>query len=123
MTLAELSEASGVPARTLRFYIARGLLQGPAKAGRGATYTEEHLLRVEQIKKWQAGGRMLSEIGRELAEAPEPVKPVPWKHYAIAEDVIVQVRSGASPWRTKQIRNALEELVRRLGPEGNEHHE
>ena len=97
MTLAELSETSGVPARTRRFYIARGLLQSPAKAGRGAAYTDDHLRRIEQIKKWQAQGRMLSEIGRDLAGTPEAVEPVSWLHYAIAEDVIVQVRSGASP--------------------------
>ena len=30
MTLAELSDASGVPPRTLRFYIARGLMPGLA---------------------------------------------------------------------------------------------
>ena len=30
-TLAELSEESGIPARTIRFYIARGLLDGPVK--------------------------------------------------------------------------------------------
>ncbi len=120
MTLAELSEASGVPPRTLRFYIARGLLQGPAKAGRGATYTEDHLRRVEQIKKWQAEGRMLSQIGREFTALPQVVEPVPWLHYSIAEDVAVQVQAGASPWRTKQIRDALQELARLLGEQGKE---
>jgi DNA-binding transcriptional MerR regulator len=123
MTLAELSDASGVPARTLRFYIARGLLPGPAKAGRGATYTGDHLHRVEQIKKWQAEGRMLSEIGRELAGLPDAVEAVPWMHYPIADDLVVQVRAGVTPWRTKQIRDALQDLVRRLGQEGNPDHE
>jgi DNA-binding transcriptional MerR regulator len=123
MTLAELSDASGVPARTLRFYIARGLLSGPAKAGRGATYTDDHLRRVEQIKKWQVEGRMLSEIGRELAGPPDAVEAVPWLHYPIAEDVIVQVRAGGTPWRIKQIRDALQDLARRLGQEGNPDHE
>ena len=50
-TLAELSEESGTPARTIRFYIARGLLDGPLKAGRGAVYTAEHLARLEKIKE------------------------------------------------------------------------
>jgi DNA-binding transcriptional MerR regulator len=123
MTLTELSDASGVPARTLRFYIARGLLPGPDKAGRGATYSGDHLRRVEQIKKWQAEGRMLSEIGRELAGSPDAVEPVPWLHYPIAEDLVVQVRAGGTPWRTKQIRDALQDLARRLGQEGNPDHE
>jgi len=123
MTLAELSDASGVPPRTLRFYIARGLLPGPTKAGRGATYTDDHLRRIEQIKKWQAEGRMLSEIGRELSGPPDAVEPAPWLHYPIAEDLVVQVKAGGSPWRTKQIRDALQDLARRLGQEGNEDHE
>jgi DNA-binding transcriptional MerR regulator len=123
MTLAELADASGVPARTLRFYIARGLLAGPAKVGRGATYTGDHLQRVEQIKKWQAEGRMLSEIGRELAGPPDAVEPVPWLHYPIAEDLVVHVRAGGTPWRTKQIRDALQDLARRLAQEGNQDHE
>ena len=63
-TLAELAEAAGIPARTIRFYIARGLLDGPLKAGRGAVYTAEHLARLEKIKTLQAEGRMLAEIGR-----------------------------------------------------------
>ena len=64
LTLAELAEAAGVPARTIRFYIARGLVDGPVKAGRGAAYTAEHLARLERVKSLQAEGRMLSEIGR-----------------------------------------------------------
>jgi len=48
-TLAELSEESSIPARTIRFYIARGLLDGRVKAGRGAVYTAERL-RLEKIQ-------------------------------------------------------------------------
>ncbi len=77
-TLAELSEESGVPARTIRFYIARGLLDGPVKAGRGAVYTAEHRARLETIKKLQAEGRMLAEIAHDLnggPAAPRRVRP------------------------------------------------
>ncbi len=67
MTLAEIAEASGLPARTIRFYIARGLLNGPAKGGRNAAYTAEHVARLERIKRLQAAGHTLSEIGRMLS--------------------------------------------------------
>jgi hypothetical protein len=40
-----------------------------------------------------------------------------WWQQAIADDVIVCVRDGASPWRTKQIRAAVEEFARRVRPE------
>ena len=122
-TLAELSEASGIPARTIRFYISRGLLDGPVKAGRGAVYTEEHLARLEQIKKLQGEGRMLSEIGDLLSARPAGpplAPPTAWWQHAIADDVVVMVRAGASPWRMKQIRAALEKLAAAVQPNEEE---
>lgn len=117
-TLAELSEESGIAARTIRFYIARGLLDGPVKAGRNAVYTAEHVARLEKIKKLQAGGRMLAEIIQELNGVPPPstaAEPSPWWQHVIADDVVVWVRAGASPWRMKQIRAAVDDLAVRLG--------
>jgi DNA-binding transcriptional MerR regulator len=119
MTLAELADASGLAARTIRFYIARGLLEGPVKAGRAAAYTAEHLARLERIKKLQAQGRMLSEIGRSLAgadsERRHAAPPTAWWQHVIADDVVVMTRSEVSPWRAKQIREALDGLARSLG--------
>jgi DNA-binding transcriptional MerR regulator len=124
MTLAELADASGLAARTIRFYIARGLLDGPLKAGRGAAYTPDHLARLEKIKKLQAQGRMLSEIGRSLAgaasESRHAAPPTAWWQHAIADDVVVLTRSDVSPWRAKQIREAIDELARSLPPAANE---
>ena len=119
MTLAELADATGLAARTIRFYIARGLLDGPVKAGRSAAYTEEHLARLEKIKKLQAQGRMLSQIGRSLAGGTpekEAAPPTAWWQHTIADDVVVWTRSDRSPWRTKQIRAAIDELARNLQP-------
>ena len=56
LSLAELAERSGTPGRTIRFYIARGLLAGPFKAGRGASYGEAHLARLAEIREWQEKG-------------------------------------------------------------------
>ena len=116
-TLAELSEESSIPARTIRFYIARGLLDGPVKAGRGAVYTAEHVARLEKIKELQAEGRMLAEIAHDLNGGP-PVQPAvapsPWWQYAIEEDVVVWVRGDVSPWRMKRIRAAVDEIAVRL---------
>jgi DNA-binding transcriptional MerR regulator len=116
-TLAELSEESGTPARTIRFYIARGLLDGPVKAGRGAVYTAEHLVRLEKIKELQAAGRMLAEIAHDLNGGPPvetAVQPSPWLQYTIQDDVIVWVRGDVSPWRMKQIRAAVDDIASRL---------
>ncbi len=116
-TLAELADASGIPARTIRFYIARGLLGGPVKAGRGAVYTPEHLERLEKIKALQAEGRMLAEIAHDLNGAPsarKTVSPTPWWQYGVHEDVQVWVRGDVSPWRLKQIRTAIDNLASQL---------
>jgi len=116
-TLAELSDASDIPARTIRFYIARGLLAGPVKAGRGAVYTEEHLARLQKIKKLQGEGRMLAEIAHKLDVGQPPqaaTPPAPWWQHVIQDDVMVWVRGDVSPWRMKQIRAAVYEMASRL---------
>ncbi len=125
MTLQELSEAAGVPARTIRFYIARGILSGPYKAGRGAAYGPEHVERLERIRLLQAEGKMLAEISRLVADAettPVLDAPLAWWQYAIAPDVVVSVRADASPWRARRVRAALEEFARALrdDAEGND---
>ena len=119
LTLAELAEASGLAARTIRFYIARGLLSGPVKAGRAAAYTEQHLKRLEKIKKLQAQGRMLREIGRSLSgvkvkEEKSSPAPSAWWQHAISNDVVVWTRAEMSPWRTKQVRDAIDVLAHSL---------
>jgi DNA-binding transcriptional MerR regulator len=121
LTLAELADQSGLAARTIRFYIARGLLDGPVKAGRAAAYTPDHLARLEKIKKLQSQGRMLREIGRSLAgAASERRPPIAWWQHAIADDVMVLTRNDVSPWRAKQIREAIHELALSLSPARNE---
>ena len=116
ITLAELADTTGIPARTIRFYISRGLLNGPAKAGRGAVYTAAHVGRLERIKALQAEGHPLSEIASlvEGAPAPPPYSSEPWWQHSIADDVLVWTRAGSSPWRQKQIRALLDEMALRL---------
>jgi DNA-binding transcriptional MerR regulator len=116
-TLAELADATGIPARTIRFYISRGLLAGPAKAGRGAVYTGAHLERLERIKALQAEGRHLSEIAPLMEGGPEERPSYPstaWWQHAIADDVVVWTRGDVSPWRQKQIRDAVDQMAVRL---------
>ena len=113
-SLAELAGRAGVPGRTIRFYIARGLLPGPAKAGRGAAYGPDHLARLREIRDWQSRGLTLTEVAQRLAgpsRAAVPLEPVTWWQYQVADDVTVQVRADASPWRLKQIKNYLAQMA------------
>lgn len=117
LTIAELEERSGVAARTIRFYIARGLLDGPDKPGRAAAYSPAHLERLAMIRRLQRRGLTLSEIARSLAgEGRGTVpQPSPWWQYPVSADVLVWVRADAAPWRLRKIREALNDLAARLG--------
>lgn len=115
-SLGELAEEVGLSARTVRFYISRGLLPGPKKAGRGARYGPAHLARLQEIQRLQVGGLTLAEISargeeRESVQLPEPET---WWSFAIGDGVEVRVRGDQAPWRMRQIRRALAELANRL---------
>ena len=117
-SLAELANVTECPARTIRFYIAKGLLPAPFKAGRGASYGEAHVLRIREIREWQAKGLTLAEVTHKLAgEQPSRVmeSPTAWWSYQLQADVIVQVRADASPWRLRQIQRALKDVASQLG--------
>jgi DNA-binding transcriptional MerR regulator len=57
-----LVKQSGLTKRTIRYYIQIGLLAPPIGSCRGSYYTELHLNRLEQIKKWSQQGVPLSQI-------------------------------------------------------------
>jgi len=119
-SLSELAEEAGIPARTVRFYISRGLLPGPVGAGRGAKYGAAHLERLREILRLQEEGLTLAEIGvrGEKAVPQELPEPEPWWSYAIADGVEVRVSSDQAPWRMRQIRRALTELASQLQEPG-----
>jgi DNA-binding transcriptional MerR regulator len=49
-SLNDLADSVGIEPRTIRSYIERGLLPGAQERGRAASYSEEHLSRLEVIK-------------------------------------------------------------------------
>lgn len=115
--LGELAEESGVPARTIRLYIARGLLPGPLRAGRDAAYGLSHLQRLRTIRQLQQEGLSLIEIKRRLAEAAPSAKvpePSPWWSYPLAPDVTMWVKADASPWRLRRIQAVLAQAQQML---------
>ncbi len=121
-TLAELAEDSGVPARTIRYYIARGVLPPPIVGGRGALYSEEHLERLGRIQKLQAQGLTLAQIAWKLGEQrPEMIiEPSAWWQYPVADDVVVLVRSEMRPWRLKRVRALISQMAAQLRVAENE---
>lgn len=64
--LDELAAAAGVSARTVRYYVQRGLLPSPEFRGRDTVYGEAHLWRLRAIRRLQAGLLSLDAIEAEL---------------------------------------------------------
>ncbi len=72
MTLVELADAAEVTPRTVRYYIAQGLLPPPVGGGSAAAYTEAHLQHIKAIKAFQLQHLPLSEIRQRLSQEPVP---------------------------------------------------
>jgi len=72
LQIGEVADRTGVTQRTLRFYEERGLLKPPTRMDGGfRLYSEDDVLRVEQIKRLQSLlGLTLAEI-KEMVEAEE----------------------------------------------------
>src|SRR5436190_19922923 len=68
--IEELAERAGVRVRTVRFYIAEGLLPGPGARGRAAAYGEEHLLRLRLIRRLAERHVPLAELRGLLSSLP-----------------------------------------------------
>src|SRR5512140_3832829 len=71
----ELEAATGVPMRTLRHWVKKGVLPGPHGRGRVARYTESHLIRAQAIKHFRASKISIREIRQRIgALSDEEVK-------------------------------------------------
>ena len=106
-TLADLERETGVPPRTIRYYIAEGLLQPAYGRGPSATYDADHLLRLRLIQQLKDQRMPLREIKERLSHlTPED----------IAVMLKVQMQPEAETWRRFQLHPDLEILVRERRP-------
>ena len=64
--LEELAQQAGVSARTVRYYVQRGLLPAPVFRGRDTVYSGEHLLKLKAIRRLQERFLPLDAIHRQL---------------------------------------------------------
>jgi DNA-binding transcriptional MerR regulator len=65
-SLSELTDEAGVSVRTVRYYVAEGLLPPPVTAGPRSFYTRAHLDRLRLIDRLKTSYLPLKEIRRRL---------------------------------------------------------
>lgn len=121
--LGELAAVAGVSPRTVRLYIAKGVLRGPIRAGRDAAYTREHLEGIRRIQELQAQGLTLAEIRLRQSGDPKDgrmARPVPFWRFEVTPDVTVEVRGGLDGWRMKRVIRGISALTEHLSEEGEQ---
>ena len=64
--LTELADLAGVTPRTVRYYLAQGLLPAVGQSGPGSKYDAGHLARLRLVRRLQAEHLPLAEIRRRL---------------------------------------------------------
>lgn len=64
--IAELAQRAGVTPRTIRYYVAEGLLPPPGGRGQRRSYGQEHVRRLDTIRRLKAAYLPLQEIRRRL---------------------------------------------------------
>ena len=125
--IQDLVQVSGIPRRTIRYYVQRGLLPAPLGSGRGHYYTQEHLQRLRRIREMQRTGQSLDEIAERIdapevdsapAAAPDPVELELVTRVRLAEGVELSFASPArvpSPARLRALVAAARRILESEG--------
>ena len=136
-TIEQLEQMTGYNPRTIRYYIARGLLQPAYGRGPTATYDRDHLMRLQYIELLKQERMSLDQIRDQLAEMEaadievalrgqfSPTADL-WRHLQLHEDFVVMIRDHQQGRRDPSLdmafdliieyaRSVLEDLDRRVG--------
>lgn len=135
-TISDLERETGVTGRTIRYYIAEGLLQPAFGRGPSATYDSDHLLRLRLIQQLKDSRLPLAEIKERLAQlTPEQIASTlrvqlepsaeTWHHFHLHPDLQIMVRDRPAGAReatydhafdliVEYARTVLEDLERRV---------
>ena len=111
-SIDDLSTLAGVTPRTVRYYIAQGLLERPEGEKRGAHYLRRHLEQLLLIRRWTEAGLSLERVRELIGGAPEdpPRRASPpgsvevWSRVTVADGIEVQVEPGRAGLTPEQVR-------------------
>lgn len=104
--MADLEAESGLPARTIRFYITQGLLPAARGRGVGATYGPTHMLRLKAIGLLKKDNTPLEQIRKRLADMGDA---------ELAAMLEVETAPPEDRWRRVQLHPDLELHIREHG--------
>lgn len=111
-SIDEVATLAGVTPRTVRYYIAEGLLDRPEGEKRGAHYLQRHVEQLLLIRRWTEAGLSLERI-RELRQgAPEDPPPRAarpgsvevWSRLTLADGLELQIEPGRADLSPEQVR-------------------
>jgi DNA-binding transcriptional MerR regulator len=111
-SIDELSTLAGVTPRTVRYYIAQGLLDRPEGEKRGAHYLRRHLEQLLLIRRWTDAGLSRDRVRELIAGAPEdpPRRAAPpgsvevWSRVTVADGLEVHLEPGRAGLTPEQVR-------------------
>lgn len=116
MTIQELARAAGVTTRTIRYYVEQGVLPPPER-GRPAEYTEEHMRRLDLIRRLKEQYLPLEEIRDMLQRlSPEEVERLAEQYTPRAEEREQGLSSAADYIASVLGRGAAREELKRSAP-------
>ncbi len=114
-SIGELAQATGVPRRTIRYYVQLGLLLPPKGAGRGHYYEQGHYERLVRIRELRDRGFSLDRVGA-ASSGREDDAPVPevemLTRIQLADGIHLTVGGGRRPPNARQIRELTEAVAR-----------
>ena len=115
-SLTELADLAGVTPRTVRYYLAQGLLPAVGQSGPGSKYDPDHLARLRLIRRLQGEHLPLAEIRRRLDDLADDEirdlagRPDPAPSTGSALDYLRTVLGdgpGGGPGRSRLLRTAV----------------
>jgi DNA-binding transcriptional MerR regulator len=117
-TLDILCSLADLSRRTIRYYIQIGLIEGPQGAGRGAYYTQIHLEKLIEIRKWQNAGLSLERIQELLKSDPEETIPLRkkgtlevWSHLLIDQGIELHLEPSLSGLSSEGVRELAQKIL------------
>jgi DNA-binding transcriptional MerR regulator len=114
-SIDELSTLAGVTPRTVRYYIAEGLVDRPEGEKRGSHYLRRHLEQLLVIRRWTDAGLSLERVRELMAGAPEdpaPRRVAPgavevWSRVTMADGLEVHIEPGRAGLTPEQVRGLV----------------